>query len=80
MVQERNEHNLLKDFSDEIAGYLNNERIRQELELLDLKPGVDKIADNLRVCYEKLVGMGLIGSDELKLLEAWLEDIRQLRK
>jgi hypothetical protein len=80
MVQERNEHNLLKDFSDEIAGYLNNDRIRQELESLDLKPGVDKIADNLRVCYEKLVGMGLIGPDELKLLDAWLEDIRQLRK
>ena len=32
VTQERNEHNLLKDFEDEIPGYLNNEKIRQLLE------------------------------------------------
>ncbi|MHC4221249.1 MAG: STELLO glycosyltransferase family protein, partial [Planctomycetota bacterium] len=78
--QERNEHNLLKDFADEVPGYLNNDNIRQALDSLDLKPGTEKIADNLRSCYEKLISMSLIGPDELKLLDVWLEDIQQIRK
>lgn len=77
--QERNEHNLLRDFNDEIPGYLHNIEICEALETLSLKPGVEKIADNLKVCYEKLVSMSLIGAEELQLLDAWLEDIGQRR-
>jgi hypothetical protein len=79
MRQERNEHNLLHDFKDEIPGYLHNSEICQALEALPLKPGVEKIADNLKVCYEKLISMSLIGDEELNLLDAWLEDIEQSR-
>ena len=77
--QERNEHNLLHDFNDEIPGYLHNSKICEVLETLPLKSGVEKIGGNLRVCYEKLVSMSLIGREELQLLDAWLEDIEQLR-
>jgi hypothetical protein len=80
MVQHRNEHNLLSDFSDEIPGYLHNSKICDALGALKLEAGVEKIADNLKVCYEKLVGMSLIGSEELKLLDAWLDDLKQIRK
>jgi len=72
-------HNLLRDFSDEIPGYLHNNEIREALETLSLEAGIEKIGDNLKVCYEKLVGMSLIGREELALLNAWLEDIKRIR-
>ena len=77
--QQRNEHNLLHDFEDEIPGYLHNSAICEALEALPLKSGVEKIGDNLKVCYEKLVSMTLISAEELQLLDAWLEDIKQFR-
>ena len=79
MRQERNVHNLLRDFNDEIPGYIHNSEICEALESLRLESGVEKIGDNLKVCYEKLVSMSLIGREELQLLDAWLEDIEQLR-
>ncbi|TFG48039.1 MAG: DUF288 domain-containing protein, partial [Candidatus Brocadiia bacterium] len=77
MRQERNEHNLMRDFEDEIPGYLYNSKIREALEGLNLKPSVDGIGDNLRICYEKLISMSLIDRKELELLDAWLEDIKK---
>ena len=79
MRQERNVHNLLRDFNDEIPGYLHNSEICEALESLPLESGVEKIGDNLKVCYDKLVSMSLISREELQLLDAWLEDIKQLR-
>jgi hypothetical protein len=76
--QERNVHNLLRDFEDEIPGYLHNSEICEALESLPLEAGVEKIGDNLKVCYEKLVSMSLIGREELQLVDAWLEDVKQL--
>jgi len=77
MTQQRNEHNLLRDFGDEIPGYLHNIEICQALETLPLKPGIEKIGDNLKTCYRKLVDMSLIGPEELQLLDTWLQDINQ---
>lgn len=37
--QERNEHNLMKDFTDEVSGYLHNEPIGDALGELSLKEG-----------------------------------------
>lgn len=79
MTQDRNVHNLLDDFKDEIPGYLHNIEICDCLAALQLEPGVERIADNLKVCYEKLVSMSLIGAEELQLLDAWLEDILDVR-
>ncbi|HEX2721960.1 MAG TPA: STELLO glycosyltransferase family protein [Gemmatimonadaceae bacterium] len=77
--QLRNEHRLMKDFEDEIPGYVNNRRIGEVLEELDLKPGTDGIPDNLRLSYEALVKLGVVGEQELPLLEAWLADLAQIR-
>lgn len=74
--QQRNEHNLLRDFNDEIPGYLHNSEICEALESLQLEAGAKKIGNNLKVCYEKLVSISLIGAEELQLLNAWLEDIK----
>lgn len=78
--QERNVHNLLRDFNDEIPGYLHNDEIREALETLQLEAGLEKISDNLKVCYQKLVSMSLIGREELQLLDAWVEDMEQVSK
>jgi hypothetical protein len=76
--QERNEHNLMRDFKDEVPGYLNNSAICEALGKLSLKPGLDKLNDNLRICYEELVRMGVVGEQELDLVEAWIADLEEL--
>jgi len=74
VVQDRNDHSLIKDFADEISGYLGNDRIRTILDALEIPAGVDAIPDALRVCYRALVDGALVGADELPLLDSWLED------
>jgi hypothetical protein len=73
--QDRNPHDLMRDFADEVPGYLNNRNIAQQLGALSIQEGPDNIPDNMRLCYEQLVRMALIGSEELELLEAWLADL-----
>jgi len=73
--QERNDHNLMRDFADEVPGYLNNARIRDCLEGLSLRSGVAAIPENLLRCYRALIELGVIGEAELPLLDAWLEDL-----
>jgi STELLO glycosyltransferases len=73
---ERNAHDLLKDFSDEVAGYLNNGRIAENLRKLDLKPGLNAIIDNLIACYTMMIDQGHIGIEEMGLLNAWINDYR----
>ena len=75
--QERNEHNLLKDFEDEIPGYLNNFKICDQLQKLDLKSGKNNITENLMRCYVALTDSGYIGKEELPLVEAWIDDIEK---
>lgn len=75
--QERNEHNLMKDFELEIDGYLQNERLCAALAECSLKAGVKNIPENLLVCYEALVNLSLIDPQELNLLQSWLYDMKQ---
>jgi hypothetical protein len=72
VIQERNEHNLLKDFKYEILGYLNNALIMERLQALVLKGDVTNM---LIDCYKELISMGVIGNSESLLLKAWLNDI-----
>ena len=78
--QERNDHDLMRDFRDEVPGYLNNSRICEALGKLSLKPGLRKIDENLRTCYEALVNLGVIDQRELPLLDAWISDIDAMSK
>jgi hypothetical protein len=71
--QERNAHNLLKDFEDEIPGYLHNITICKKLEELDLKSGVTNIAENIIRCYEMMVKEGFVGEKEMELVETWVD-------
>jgi STELLO glycosyltransferases len=78
--QERNIHNLMQDFKDEIPGYINNALFCEELESLQLRRGVDNIESNLRLCYKKLIDLSFIKAEELDLLDLWLNDLIQIKK
>lgn len=80
VFQLRNEHNLMRDFRDEIPGYTHNRKIAELLEGLSLASGVEKLGDNLRLCYESLVRAAIMETRELALLEAWIEDFAAIRK
>jgi hypothetical protein len=79
VFQDRNEHNLLRDFEQEVPGYVGNDRFREVLEAVQLRAGAAAAGDNLRLCYEALVREQLIEERELPLVAAWLEDVRAAR-
>jgi hypothetical protein len=78
VFQERNDHNLMRDFTDEVPGYLNNRAMGAALDELDLQAGADNMGANLRLCYQTLVSNGWVGEQELPLLDAWLDDLGSL--
>lgn len=73
--QERNEHNLMRDFADEVPGYLNNDRISKALDDTALTGGIANLTSDLRKCYERLIALEVVGSGELALIDAWAADI-----
>lgn len=75
VVQERNEHNLMKDFEDEIAGYLHNEKIAQILG--DLKLNSD-ICGNMIKCYDSLIKADIVNPKEMDSLNQWIDDIEKV--
>lgn len=72
--QERNDHNLMNDFNDEISGYSNNSHICQSLKELKLQEGTKNISRNMVRCYQELIELGFIDQKEMKLLLAWIRD------
>ena len=75
MFQERNPHCLMRDFEEEIPGYLQNNNIRLALEETALVSGPEAVRDNCHRCYETMVRAGFIPDREMKMLEAWLSDL-----
>ena len=76
VVQERNAHNLMRDFADEIPGYTRNAEMVDLLERLSLGTGPAAVNSNLWICYEALVEAGFFPQTELELVQAWLGDLR----
>lgn len=72
VFQERNEHNLMKDFEDEVPGYLHNTHIAEALDDLSL---TGSPADDLMTCYEALVKTGHVPDKELALVDSWCRDL-----
>jgi hypothetical protein len=75
--QVRNDHNLIKDFNEEIVGYTSNENIVNVLDTLqsswthetDL---LTKIWDSWKILYDHK----FIVTDEMELVEEWLNILR----
>ncbi len=76
--QERNEHNLMKDFNEEIIGYQNNRKICEELGELNLNHGKENIFENMITCYEKLIDIRAVEKEEMNLLNAWINDLKKI--
>lgn len=78
VYQDRNVHNLMKDFEDEIPGYLGNNSIVDLLDKISLEPGARSIKSNLTKCYEMLCRAKYVGAEELKLVDAWCRDVSEI--
>ncbi len=75
VFQERNVHDLMRDFEDEVSGYLQNDKIATLLNQLDLDKNPEAVGTNLLACYECLVANGIFPSQELPLVRSWLADL-----
>jgi hypothetical protein len=76
VFQDRNQHDTLRDFADEVPGYTRNREIADILSGVQLRQGETEISNNLRTCYTALIEAGIFPSAELELLEVWLQDLR----
>ena len=78
MFQKRNEHSLIRDFADEVPGYLNTLKIMAALESLPLSKNMSDLGDNLLLCWKKLVEIGVVPAPELPLVNSWMEDVSRI--
>ena len=69
VYQERNVHSILKDFEQEIPGYLENDKIIDVLEAIHFQ--TKDVQENLMVCYDKMIQRGYFSKEEFKLVEMW---------
>jgi hypothetical protein len=75
VIQDRNPHDLSRDFHDELPGYASNRRIAEILDGLELPDGEDQVGANLRACYLALIAEGIFPEKEMVLVDAWLKDL-----
>lgn len=80
VVQERNPHNLMRDFEDEVPGYLKNNELVGVLETVQLDADPSSVGKNLRACYAALVSAKIFPEKELPLVDAWLSDVESTTK
>lgn len=73
MIQRRNDHDLDRDFADEVPGYLHNDELVHRLWDLDLS--AMRPAERLRSCYAELIAMALVHPFELPILEWWIANL-----
>lgn len=67
--QERNFHDLLRDFKDEVELFLSSDAMVETLLSLDLTSLTH--GQSLVSCYESLVKFGVVKDEELQIIEAW---------
>jgi hypothetical protein len=73
VFQERNAHSILKDFEQEIPGYLENDKIMNLLQVINFTS--KDVKENLILCYKKLIQEGIIPKEELKIVKMWVKAI-----
>jgi hypothetical protein len=75
--QERNDHDLHRDFLDELSGYSNNAMMRTQLMELPLAPD-DSLQKMMEACYQILIRHDWVGREEETLLQSWFADLHDL--
>ncbi|MDT9341268.1 DUF288 domain-containing protein [Trichodesmium erythraeum 21-75] len=76
VFQERNEHDFMKDFQQEVPMFLQVEETLAVVEKA-LKPSMS-VTEMLLAAYIALRDKGIVESGEIDLLNAWLEDLSLL--
>lgn len=72
VYQERNDHDLMKDFESEIPCYTQITNLVSCLDSLSL---TNDPSDNLVKVYSELTNLGIVSKDELPMIKAWVADI-----
>lgn len=73
VIQDRNEHDYLKDFKSEIPCYLEAYNV---IEIVQNSISQNcTIKENLKRAYNSLCNNNIVTQEELVLLDAWLDDI-----
>lgn len=75
VVQDRNCHNLIDDFVQEWSCYI---QVPQVVDILDSITLSESIKDNLVACYRTLCQAGIVSTNELDLVEAWIYDVSSI--
>ncbi len=78
MKQNRNIHNLINDYKEEIPMYIENKSILNLLNNLKLKKGEKNYLSNLLKCYKCLIKEKIFQKRELIYLKAWIKDLENL--
>lgn len=80
VFQDRNEHDLMKDFADEVHGYLNVDDIVDLLGKLILPKGQEYMCGNLLTCYEAICYNNILPMAELNSVKAWIKDYENITR
>lgn len=78
LLQVRNAHDLMKDFSEEIEGYLGYERFQDVLANVMIGGKFESIGDDLKLLYHALIEHGFFKVEEMKYLSSWLGDVESI--
>lgn len=77
--QERNDHDLLRDFSDEVPGYTGNALLAETIRSVPITGEFSQLASDLKLIYGALVEKEFLKDHELLCLEAWLADCKAIQ-
>ena len=70
----------MRNFEDEISGYLRNTHIARWLDEAPLKPGPEAVPGNMLICYELMISQGVFPAKELDWLGRGWKTLRSCRK
>ncbi len=76
VVQKRNPHDYLKDFESEIPVYLHSEQVIDIATETLQTISADNLTEQMVAVYKALHAAQIVPEEELKLLDAWVEDLR----
>lgn len=74
----RHEHDLMKDFYDEIPCYQNIKKV-YDIVLKTLDENIT-MEETLINCYKNLYNNGIVTQDEIEGVEVWVRDIIKYRR
>ena len=78
-TQERNEHDLISDFVDEISGHVHNKSIKEIVDSLwSNNSSFDDTYSVFQAIYSKLVSIGILESEEIECVNEFIAHAHSL--